>query len=598
VRSSLAALMALVSVGALGACGDKAASTLLVVNIKTDLLVTGQMDEVRLKVRRPDNKGERDLTFPLTAASKFPLTAGLIPASGGEAELLTLIAQGFKGNNKLVQTEVQVEFRPGKWQIDMFLAAACMTDPCQGNDQTCSAGGSCIPRRRSSVPLGVPTTDAGTTDTAPGVDAPVGMDAPITDAPIGIDAPDAPLGDDAGNCTCPSDDNPCTQDFCMGGTCRHVALGNRFGCPGGLCIDGACCTGCIDNMGRCRVGNNALFCGNAARDCVVCNDQDVCTQDGCDNGVCKTAPLSGGACPTGVCLDGQCRCGGPMQPCCGGTTCPGGSCVNGSCGECGGDGQPCCNSGMGSGNCGPGLLCENDKCGKCGEVGQPCCSDGCRTGVCGGAARICQPCGGASQPCCPTGDACGANLACTNGNCNCGGQGQPCCGGTMCTSDNNACNGVEMCTNGVCGRSAPVTCTAASQCHMPGLCDPASGRCSTPLRPNGSMCSDGNACTTGDVCRDGACVAGAAMLCNDNRPCTDDVCVPATGCTFPPSPKGKACIPPTPCRADACNDSGSCVATAANEGVSCSTATGGPGRCVGGGCCPSLVPTGMCPVPF
>ena len=286
----------------------------------------------------------------------------------------------------------------------------------------------------------------------------------MTDAPIGIDAPDAPLGDDAGNCTCPSDDNPCTLDFCMGGTCRHQPLGDRFGCPGGLCIEGACCTGCIDNMGRCRRGqqrpvlrqrrprlrrvqrSGRLHPGrlherrvpDAAADRSHLPDRRVrerpvpvrrhgpalLRRQPVPRRSARTAPAAGAA-PTAS----RAATAAPAA-----TTAA------------------------------PGLLCEGDKCGKCGGVGQPCCADGsCQTGnVCAGATRICQPCGGMGQPCCATGDACGTNLACLNGACGCGGQGQPCCGGSMCTSDNNACNGVETCTNACAAGSAPVTCTAAA----------------------------------------------------------------------------------------------------------------------------------------
>jgi hypothetical protein len=582
-------------VGALGGCGAKTASTLLIAKVESDLSVTGQIDEIRLLIVRPARTGDRELKVPLSSNAALPVTAGLGPAGDGDSEELTLTAAAYKGPAKVQETVAQVAFERGKrLQVRMFLLAACMSNPCASAEQSCGAGGSCIPRRRAGEPVDV-GIDGGTPDRPPGRDAPV-----VTDAPIGIDAPDAPIGDDAGNCTCPSDDNPCTLDFCMGGTCRHQPLGDRFGCPGGLCIEGACCTGCIDNLGRCRVGNNVLSCGSAARDCAVCNDQDACTQDGCTNGECRTQPLTGPTCPTGVCVSGQCQCGGMGQPCCADKPCANGACTNGTCGGCGGDGQPCCNSGPGSNMCGPGLLCDGSKCGKCGGVGQPCCADGsCQTGnVCAGATRICQPCGGMGQPCCATGDACGTNLACLNGACGCGGQGQPCCGGSLCTSDNNACNGVETCTNSVCGRSAPVTCTAASQCHMVGVCDPATGRCTEPLRPTGSPCTDGNGCTTGDMCRDGICFAGAATVCNDNNLCTTDSCVAPMGCVFTPA-TGKSCAPPGDvCRADTCNDRGSCVAMATREGLSCSTSSGGVGRCVGGACCPALTPTQMCPLPF
>ena len=52
---------------------------------------------------------------------------------------------------------------------------------------------------------------------------------------------------------------------------------------------------------------------------------------------------------------------------------------------------------------------------------------------------------------------------------------------------------------------AGVTCTAADQCHAAGTCDPATGRCSSPARPDGTACDDQDPCTRGDACQAGAC---------------------------------------------------------------------------------------------
>lgn len=47
---------------------------------------------------------------------------------------------------------------------------------------------------------------------------------------------------------------------------------------------------------------------------------------------------------------------------------------------------------------------------------------------------------------------------------------------------------------------------------------------------DGGPCDDGDACTAGDVCMGGACVSGPPNDCNDNNPCTNDACLPGTGC--------------------------------------------------------------------
>src|SRR5207245_2700811 len=44
-----------------------------------------------------------------------------------------------------------------------------------------------------------------------------------------------------------------------------------------------------------------------------------------------------------------------------------------------------------------------------------------------------------------------------------------------------------------------VTCTALDACHDVGTCDPTSGVCSNPPKPDFTPCNDNNNCTTGDV---------------------------------------------------------------------------------------------------
>ena len=47
-----------------------------------------------------------------------------------------------------------------------------------------------------------------------------------------------------------------------------------------------------------------------------------------------------------------------------------------------------------------------------------------------------------------------------------------------------------------CARANPLVCTASDQCHVAGMCDPATGMCSNPNAANGTACNDANACTT------------------------------------------------------------------------------------------------------
>jgi hypothetical protein len=73
----------------------------------------------------------------------------------------------------------------------------------------------------------------------------------------------------------------------------------------------------------------------------------------------------------------------------------------------------------------------------------------------------------------------------------------------------------------------------------------------TPLTEG--ECLDGDACTIGDHCEEGVCV-GAPIDCDDDNPCTDDVCDGLGGCDF--LPNSADCDDSDPCTvADTCKDS-------------------------------------------
>jgi hypothetical protein len=87
--------------------------------------------------------------------------------------------------------------------------------------------------------------------------------------------------------------------------------------------------------------------------------------------------------------------------------------------------------------------------------------------------------------------------------------------GTTCT-DGDACTRSDTCRQGTCEGANPVVCTALDQCHDAGTCDPASGVCSNPDKPDGTTCTDGQVCTTTDSCQAGAC-SGADVTRPDVR---------------------------------------------------------------------------------
>ncbi|MBT9556636.1 MAG: hypothetical protein IV100_11440 [Myxococcales bacterium] len=124
--------------------------------------------------------------------------------------------------------------------------------------------------------------------------------------------------------------------------------------------------------------------------------------------------------------------------------------------------------------------------------------------------------------------------------------------------DGNACTQKDRCSKGYCVGGSPTKCGAADACHEAGICDPTTGLCDAPVRPNGTACSDLAACTTSDVCINGTCV-GTPVECKAG-PCSNAGCDPLTGlCQATPAADGTACSDGDACtQSDLCQD-GDCV---------------------------------------
>jgi len=202
--------------------------------------------------------------------------------------------------------------------------------------------------------------------------------------------------------------------------------------------------------------------------------------------------------------------------------------------------------------------------------------------------------------------------------------------GTSC-ADGNACNGAETCDGAShCRAGTPISCAPLDQCHLTGVCNPASGLCSNPAKPNGTPCSDGNLCTKTDVCTAGAC-GGTAYACDDGLGCTADACngdgtctfsVTAANClvnglcyaggatsptnhcqqctpetsqtTWSQKPSGASCNDGNACTAnDVCNGAGQCGGTAytCSDGLACTADT-----CNGDGTCTFAPMPGTCAI--
>jgi len=324
------------------------------------------------------------------------------------------------------------------------------------------------------------------------------------------------------------DDNPCTADSCdpETGDCKH----DSGPLDGANCDDGNPCTGSDKCAGgvcagtllppdqlaelecTCKVDkdceplddddvcNGVLACkieeGNAFGLCVipaeslpVCDDDNPCTDDGCDKKLGCVHPDD----DTNDCDDGD--------PCNGANACEAGVCVAKPAPDCD-DSNPCTDD-----VCTPNVGCEHtpNDANSCGDD-DPCNgTESCQSGTCFATQPLdCDD----SNPC--TDDVCTPNVGCEHTP----NDANPC-------DDADACNGAETCQDG--------TCTAG----QPPVCD------------------DANPCTD-DACTPGVGCEHVDKDCADADPCTVDSCDPVLGCGHVYAGEGAPCGEGKTCTAGQC----------------------------------------------
>ncbi len=132
--------------------------------------------------------------------------------------------------------------------------------------------------------------------------------------------------------------------------------------------------------------------------------------------------------------------------------------------------------------------------------------------------------------------------------------------GTPC-NDQDACTLNETCQGGTCTPGSTVVCSAIDSCHDVGICNPATGVCTTPPKPDGTACDDGNGCTQTDTCQSGTCTGSNPIVCSPSDAChLAGTCIPATGaCTNPQQPDGTACDDGNSCTSSDQCLSGACA---------------------------------------
>ncbi len=125
--------------------------------------------------------------------------------------------------------------------------------------------------------------------------------------------------------------------------------------------------------------------------------------------------------------------------------------------------------------------------------------------------------------------------------------------------DDNLCNGKVSCVFGECmvPQSTVKVCSTVNDgpCAKT-VCKAATGQCVQVIRENGRPCNDGDACTVGDLCKQGACIGSAPLSCDDGNPCTVDTCDPVTGClqeySLYPCDDGDGCTVNDHCMSGVC----------------------------------------------
>ena len=421
------------------------------------------------------------------------------------------------------------------------------------------------------------------------------------------------------------DQDPCTEDACgADGECEHVGL--RGGCP---CAededcaareDGDACNGTlVCAAGECVVDPDSVVvcdasgdgpcestaCDPASGACQVvaesdgsdCDDEDPCTEDVCQGGVCTGTPVDCGdedlctddACdPATGCAHSPATCGDgdpctddACEPEVGCTHLPVAGCAGCTSAESCDDGDACTIDACGDDavcnhaplDCDDGDACTEDACDPTSgctttavvcDDGDACTADGCDPATgCTMTAMVCDD----GDAC--TDDACDSTSGCTTTAVICD-DGDACTDdacdpATGCATTAVVCDDADACTDDSCDptsgcTTAPTACDDADAC-TDDTCDPALG-CGHEL----VVCDDGDACTE-DLCKAAEGCVVLPSSCGDGDPCTADGCDPDTGCTHVAEPD---CLG---CQSDGqCDDGDACTDDACEEGGTCSHA--------------------------
>ncbi|HEV8200541.1 MAG TPA: hypothetical protein VGS03_11010 [Candidatus Polarisedimenticolia bacterium] len=386
--------------------------------------------------------------------------------------------------------------------------------------------------------------------------------------------------------TCPGceDWNACTVDTCdtATGTCRHDPLS---------CDDGNACTSDECRSARSYYGAVGGCFHFPRPDATPCDDGETCTLgDHCAAGVCVAGAFldpgascdDGNSCTVSDACDGAHCQGTPLG---GGAGCDDrNACTRDDRCVTQGDTVVCEGTAQ---DCSDGDLCTQDRCdpstGACQHPPVDC-ADGnsCTTDACDPATGQCRRDNVAGA--CSDGRVCTTGETCTGGNCMGGGPvvcPQPQCGSNVCMEEDGGCRlrdwgGPGCPSGGTCysyeciNNSCRIVNSSGGSCTIPGYCGLAqcvrggcqptldlpcedNNPCTDDLCPQGGFScthvakADGSPCLDCRTCQGGVC-GDTPVSCDDANPCTADSCDPAAGCLHVPL----TCDDGNSCTADLC----------------------------------------------
>ena len=375
------------------------------------------------------------------------------------------------------------------------------------------------------------------------------------------------------------DDTTCSKNTCdpKTGGCKMAAVFDGTPCnadgnpctPNDACKAGSCV---VDDINTCVCSTNADCAAQDDGD--LCNGQLFCEKSTAEGeqgkGTCKVNPATIPSCPSvdntecikSICQGKTGKCAMTFvnqgEVCDDGDVCTkGDTCNNGKC-KPGGDiclchGDADCLPQEDGDVCNGTLYCAKDaipwNCKvkpstviTCSTV-----NDGyCQQSICQAKTGLCKLTPLHTDEPCDDDDTCTVNTVCKAGICvdPLADSGGKCNDGNPCTDDScdkqlgclykantadcddgDKCTLGDICANKVCTKGKPNLCDDNNPCTTD-LCNPQSGCVGIT---NSNLCSDDDGCTVGDACKGGQCIPGKPADCADNNPCSIDSCDSKTG---------------------------------------------------------------------